>query len=315
VGLFETTWKHDDLAADLAQKLAGDSDRMIWTDMQLGPSGSVRPDVYTIPKSYAKFRPITYEVKISVADFRRDVTAGKWQSYLEFSSGVVFAVPAGMVDKAEVPAGCGLIVRGPDAWRTLKAPTLKVCESLPREVWMKLLIDGCKREQSAAAPVARQEWQARQRAMKALGKQVGEAVVKAMQGAERAEESYRILAERYEEKTRDAMARHEKNMANLSEKFAEQRATLAAEVQPLLDLLGIDVHMLDGYAIKGAVNRKIAELSADGRMKLMQRRVENIQRMARTLALEVDGAAALLVSEPTLPPETKNTFPESIEAL
>lgn len=40
---------HDELAQSLAAHLRGDA-RMIWCDLQLGPSGSPRPDVYTIDK-------------------------------------------------------------------------------------------------------------------------------------------------------------------------------------------------------------------------------------------------------------------------
>ncbi|WP_176315124.1 hypothetical protein [Burkholderia vietnamiensis] len=139
------TWAHDDLAKDLAAHLRGASDRLVWTDMQLGPAGSPRPDVYTVPCSFARFQPVAYECKISVADFRRDVTAGKWTSYLRFAAGVIFAAPAGLLKKEDIPAGCGLIVRGPDGWRSLKGPTLKNVDNLPRDAWIKLIIDGMAR--------------------------------------------------------------------------------------------------------------------------------------------------------------------------
>lgn len=140
------TLDHNQLANDLASHLRGLTDRVVWTDMQLGPSGSPRPDVYTIPKSFSKFLPLAYEVKISVADFRKDVTSGKWQSYLKFASGVIFAVPAGLITKADVPLGCGLIVRHDEIWRSAKGPTLKVTENLPRDTWIKLMIDGLERQ-------------------------------------------------------------------------------------------------------------------------------------------------------------------------
>ena len=49
------------------------------------------------------------------------VPVDQWQSYLRYSSAVTFAVPAGLIGKADLPPGCGLIVRGPEGWRTLKA--------------------------------------------------------------------------------------------------------------------------------------------------------------------------------------------------
>ena len=66
---------------------------------------------------------MVYEAKISVADFRADVTAGKWQTYRPFSCGVVFAVPKGLIAKADIPPRCGLIVRGESGWRTVKGPS------------------------------------------------------------------------------------------------------------------------------------------------------------------------------------------------
>lgn len=138
-----TKWSHDRLASDLAQHLCSPH-RMIWLDMQLGPAGSPRPDVYAIDKSFAHTRAISYEIKVSVPDFRSDVTAGKWQSYLEFSSGVVFCVPAGLITREDIPAGTGLMVRGEQGWRSMRAPTLKVCD-IDWVVCRKLLIDGIDR--------------------------------------------------------------------------------------------------------------------------------------------------------------------------
>lgn len=138
--------KHNELLSDLAAHLRATRDRVVWEDMQMGPSGSPRPDIYTIPKSFTKFVPLAYEIKISVADFRRDVTAGKWQSYLQYAAGVTFAVPASLVTKADIPAGCGLMVRGDDGWRTLKAPTLKHIDTLDRNVWLKLIMGGIARQ-------------------------------------------------------------------------------------------------------------------------------------------------------------------------
>lgn len=142
------TWTHDDLAADLAGHLRGPG-RMVWCDMQLGPQGSPRPDVYAIDRSFVKWSPTAYEVKISVADFRSDVTSGKWMSYRRYAGAVVFAVPAGLVAPADLPQGCGLMVRGEAGWRTARKPTRQVVESLPTAAWLKLLMDGVDREGGA----------------------------------------------------------------------------------------------------------------------------------------------------------------------
>ncbi len=115
---------------------------MTWCDIQLGPSGSVRPDVYTIFKSYVRPAPMAYECKVSAADFFGDVTAGKWQAYLKYATGVYFAVEAGLgVTKDNVPAHCGLIVYR-DSWRVAKKPVLSPV-TIPQDA---LLTDGVERE-------------------------------------------------------------------------------------------------------------------------------------------------------------------------
>lgn len=135
---------HDALAQSLADHLRA-SHRMVWCDVQLGPAGSPRPDVYSVMKSFANPRPMSYECKVSMSDFRGDVTAGKWQSYLAFSSGVVFACESGLLTKASVPEHCGLMVLTGGAWRTAKKAVLRPVQ-IPEHVLVKLLIDGVERE-------------------------------------------------------------------------------------------------------------------------------------------------------------------------
>lgn len=147
---------HDEIAASLAGHLRG-PDRMVWCDLQLGPAGSPRPDVYTVDKSFVRPSPKAYEVKASVSDFRADVTAGKWQSYLAFACGVVFACEAGLLSKADVPDHCGLIELRGERWRYAKRPILRPVE-IPERVWLKLLIDGVEREGGAA--MRRRAWSA-----------------------------------------------------------------------------------------------------------------------------------------------------------
>ena len=137
-------WGHDELADDLAGSLYGMA-RMVWTNLQLGPSGSVRPDVLTINKSFGRPRPTAYECKISVADFRSDVTSGKWIAYQQYSHLVIFAAPAGLISKADVPSCCGLILRHENAWRIAKKAVVNP-HPIPEEAWIKLLIDGVERE-------------------------------------------------------------------------------------------------------------------------------------------------------------------------
>lgn len=167
---------HDDLADSLAGHLRGPG-RMVWTDMQLGPAGSPRPDVYTLECSYRNPKPTAYEVKVSRSDFFADVTAGKYLKYRDYAEAVVFATPAGLVKPGEVPAGCGLMVYAGD-WRALRRATRSACAP-PQDVWMKLLIDGVGREGGHVRMETGRRWRAEQEAAKRFGQTLARAVTNA----------------------------------------------------------------------------------------------------------------------------------------
>lgn len=169
--------KHNDLMIRLADYLGSISGRMMWTDMQLGPSGSPRPDVFAMDKSFMHPKPVAYEVKVSLSDFRSDVTKGKWQSYLEFASAVIFVVPKGLITKNDVPNGCGLMTYNEetDAFASVKKPTLHPVK-LPERVMLKLLIDGVDRVHEVNRRRLLDECRIEKRVRKALGDEVAGAV-------------------------------------------------------------------------------------------------------------------------------------------
>jgi len=142
-------WKHDDLLYDLAAHLEK-PERMMWCDMPMENHGSCRPDIYTLNKSFSSPKPLVYEIKVSVSDYRGDVTSGKWQKYLKYASGVIFCVPKGLITKADLPSGCGLMVRSEKGWRTVKAPTLQKLPEIPVYTWLKLLMTGVEQEYTVA---------------------------------------------------------------------------------------------------------------------------------------------------------------------
>ncbi|MPV69444.1 hypothetical protein GD429_27290 [Burkholderia sp. BE17] len=269
-------WAHDDLARDLAAHLRGASDRLVWTDMQLGSSGSPRPDVYTVPCSFARFQPVAYECKISVADFRRDVTAGKWTSYLRFAAGVIFAAPAGLLKKEDIPAGCGLIVRGPDGWRSLKGPTLKNVDNLPRDAWIKLIIDGMARLANTNLEQLRVGLHSEWSIEKTLRKRLGDIVADATRDRLHAERRLKLATERLEGLAQEA----ESERRLILDRAKEDAQRDAAQVDGARIELARALGLPDG-ASAGQIARACREaarrLSVEPEIKRLRQQLERIQ--------------------------------------
>ncbi|WP_334004292.1 hypothetical protein [Burkholderia cepacia] len=277
------TWAHDDLAKDLAAHLRGASDRLVWTDMQLGPAGSPRPDVYTVPCSFARFQPVAYECKISVADFRRDVTAGKWTSYLRFAAGVIFAAPAGLLKKEDIPAGCGLIVRGPDGWRSLKGPTLKNMENLPRDAWIKLIIDGMARladqnhEQLRAGLC--NEWTLE----KKLRARLGDVVADAVRDQLHAERRLKTATERLENLAEEAENERRLILDRAKEHAQRDAAQVDAARIELARVLGLPASA-GAWEIASACKQAARRLSTDPEIRRLRQQLERIQAAIESAA-------------------------------
>lgn len=265
-------WGHDQLQEDLAAHLRGTRDRVVWTNMQLGPSGSPRPDVYTIPKSFSKFTPLAYEIKISMSDFRRDVTSGKWQSYLKFASGVIFAVPAGLIKKEDVPPGCGLIVRHEEIWRTVKGPTLKASETLPRDTWIKLMIDGLDRQGHEPQPRSANPW----KAQKEIRQKYGDRIADALSSLDNAE--YRLqLAIDKTNKTIDELEAAERERISLARMHVERELQeVRRSSAEFCRMLGLPENS-SPWQIQSAAQKVIARLDGDGEINHLRRQLQVTQ--------------------------------------
>lgn len=201
--------------------------------MQMGPVGSPRPDVYVLPKEYRAFHPLSYEVKVSVQDFRADTTRAKWQSYLPFSAGVVFACPAGLLKPSDLPAGCGLIERSSVGWRHKKRPTLRHVDNLPIKVWQKLVIDGVDRAHRAASARAQTEWALQKKVQLKLGARVA----KILQDQDAAERELKWHADALAEQRE----RHNAELERGRERLQEQlRESLDPQLQGLAEALGVE---------------------------------------------------------------------------
>jgi hypothetical protein len=136
--LKETTGRS--LSEDLATTLRTGKERQLaFVECEL-PGGG-RADVLTINPVYSKRQDVrVYEVKTNRRDFHNDVNSGKFDRYLSHARRLYFACPAGLVKKEEVPAYCGLIVRGDKGWRVMKPAPPQDCQPLPAD-WMVTLMD------------------------------------------------------------------------------------------------------------------------------------------------------------------------------
>ncbi|CAJ0698722.1 hypothetical protein [Ralstonia holmesii] len=240
-------WGHNELASDLAEHLRGSSDRLVWTDMQLGPSGSPRPDVYTVPRSYSRFMPVAYECKVSVADFRRDITAGKWTSYLQFAAGVMFCVPAGLVSKDDIPNGCGLMVRSDSVWRTVKGPTMRAVDNLPRDAWIKLLLDGMHLMTGQRIARDINEWKLEARVREKFGNTMADLVRSRRNAEDRFERDTALLKDAAD----DAQKLYQEQMAKARERVEKDMAEISAERREMAVALGLP----EAASVRTIINR------------------------------------------------------------
>ncbi|PXW23372.1 hypothetical protein [Paraburkholderia caballeronis] len=280
-------WKHDDLSHDLAAHLRGMTDRRVWVDMQLGPVGSTRPDVYTIPCSFTRFTPLAYECKVSRSDFLQDVTKGKYLDYLQFASGVIFAAPANILRKDDIPRGAGLMVRHADRWNVIKAPTLAKCPELPRQLWLKLLMDGERRDHEREAYMLNagrrdlNEWAAAAKLREKFGDVVAAAVQdhlnRTTNRLSTLRAQYDAEIERMERRIRDVQARRDTELKSLDSIASQSIAKLAAVV-------GADANPENTYDMRERLNAMIALAQADTTVRELRSIVRSMAGAFRRFA-------------------------------
>lgn len=260
--MIEKKWGHNELAHDLAEHLRQNTARICWEDMQLGPAGTCRPDVYSIAHSYSKFCPVVYEVKVSVSDFRADITAGKYTKYFNYAGGVVFAVPEGMLKKSDIPDGCGLMIRKETGWHTLKGPTMRQIDTLPRDAWMKLLMDGMTRQAERTQIKSRviNTYLSEQKLMKRHGSEIADLVCRAHRSKERLEQHVRDNDER---------------LKNLRREESEERLTDAQ--QDLAKVLGLEPNV-PMYVLTRTLWEATRRLTEDEEIKRLRGILSNLER-------------------------------------
>lgn len=139
---------HHQLAGRLAMHLQ-EKGRITWENIELRvdlPDGNrqlVRPDVYSLAATYNEnnLSPSVHEIKVSRADFLSDVAkAEKRSGYAAVAESVFYVAPVGLVDPAEVPEECGLIVeREAGVFELVKRPKKRAVRLSP-STFMRLVL-------------------------------------------------------------------------------------------------------------------------------------------------------------------------------
>lgn len=169
-------WKHNQLAEDL-----GISKGTNFFDVPLGSvvlESPQRADVIEVKPSYTRFCVSIYEIKVSRADFQSDIRTGKYKGYLDHCHRFYFACPSGMVDKSEIPEGCGLIVRGDKGWSSVKAAKARDVD-IPPTTLLSLIFSRQRINHGGAHRnrlYETRQFYERKKVYKLFGKEMGEAL-------------------------------------------------------------------------------------------------------------------------------------------
>ena len=281
---------HDELASSLANHLRASTDRMVWTNIPMGAVGSIRPDVYTIAKSF-NVTTFAYEIKVSVSDFRADVTAGKWRGYLNYACGVYFAAPSGLINTRDLPPGCGLIVWNGTGWKATKRPTLQKQPILPQDLWVKLLMDGVEREvkRIQVDPRLVSQW----RVQEAIRHKYGAEVARALACRDGAAEGLHRATEMLERQRQDAQRLATDEMRRATEAADNIRSSAQHAVRQHTRDLAL-VCGLQPEATLSEIWRAVMDirtrLSRDAEVKYLRDTLDKIVNLLDTRKLKVDSS-------------------------
>lgn len=153
---------HAQLRKSLAAHLdsAGPPPWAVVQELTLGPSWTApryaRPgvaDVFAVRVSWSNLETVIYEVKANRGDFLSDLRGEppKWRKYLPFCDRLLFAAPAGVIGKTELPAEVG-IMEFNDASRTWRCRRRgrQHATNIPIEVYLSALFRIRDREHPTA---------------------------------------------------------------------------------------------------------------------------------------------------------------------
>ncbi len=117
-------WEHRELIDDLSNEMNWYK-TIVLTETAAGSrwfQEAPIPDVMAIDKSYTKTNVRIYEVKVTQPDFRNDVMAQKWTSYLPYCDKFYFAIPSELKWRELVGqhTQAGVMVRGQRGWKVVR---------------------------------------------------------------------------------------------------------------------------------------------------------------------------------------------------
>ncbi len=264
--------KHDELQEDLAAHLRANTARMVWTNTQLGPAASPRPDVFSMDKSFARFAADAYEIKVTVSDLRRDTTSGKWQSYRKFAHRVWFAFPRGLAPLDLVPLECGVILRSDTGWRAARKPTAQVLETLPRDAWIKLMLVATE-EMRFAAPRQASQWHI----ARTLSKRFGSEVAELFEARKRADRSYEAATERREKAAEEIRCEVDRIQQAARRDAERAQVQLDEAMRALGARLGIEPESVSAASITRALNDLQSVMDSKWQLSSTIERLQRLQ--------------------------------------
>lgn len=258
-------WGHDNLANDLARRIRDGGKVWTWCNLTVGAWSGPRPDVMAFARwRYDNPQIAAYEIKVQRSDLLSDLNSGKWRKYLEHCQSVTFAMPHGLATKDEIPAECGVMFRTGRGWRTERRPT-NLGSPCSIQAMAKLLTCHPDREPYPGLSkweIDSERQHCRDKFQREAGERFGHALA-------------RLAGDMAEGK--DPVGEARKRADQIIAEARAEAETIAADIKPLLAALGIP-ESSGSYAVKDAVRRAIADLSADGRVQRAEAAIAEIER-------------------------------------
>lgn len=172
---------HGDLQHDLARHLRA-AEWLTYTEIQI-PHVNGRIDVAAVkPHAYARADLRAYEVKATRSDLISGLNSDKWKEYRTAFHRVYFAFPAGLAKLEEIPAECGVVVRGRNGWSHLRSARGHTPDRLDYLVVLALLYRGVEEERTARDLAARLNWEKDGRLRAETARTFGREIARRLQG-------------------------------------------------------------------------------------------------------------------------------------